>query len=122
MGNTGFTINSNAYNFLKWIALTVLPALAALMITLGLTLNWAEAPSIAGIISAVDTFLGVLLGKSSSNYQKQNPDPLPLGDLVVMQNKDGTPAGMRIVGTHENPVFEDGGKVSLDVRREPSGE
>ncbi len=122
MDNTGFTINQKAYDFLKWIALVALPALAALVISLGLTLRWAQATDIAGVITVIDTFLGALLGKSSSNFAKQNPTPMPIGDLVVMQNKDGTPAGMRLVGSYENPVLQDGGQVSLNVRREPAPE
>lgn len=119
MDNTGFTINQKAYDFFKWIALVALPALAALVISLGLTLHWDPATNIAGVITVVDTFLGALLGKSASNYNKQNPPATPFGDLVVLQNKDGTPAGMKIVGSYENPVLEDGGQVSLNVKREP---
>jgi len=116
MGDTGFTINSKAYDFLKWVALVVLPALAALILTLGITLNWSDAQVVAGVVTAVDTFLGAVLGKSANNYQsKQN-----IGDLVLLQDPTGAPVGMKIVGNKENQVFNEGETVSLTVKREPA--
>lgn len=116
MDNTGFVINPKIYDFLKYIALVILPAVAALVLGLGVTLNWSSAPVVAGVVTLVDTFLGAILGKSSSNYKKQ--DPNVFGDLIVMQDYDGTPTGMRFVGHEENPVLEEGSQVVLNVRRE----
>lgn len=116
MDNTGFTINPKAYDFLKYVALVILPAAAALVLGLGVLLNWDTAPIVAGVVTLVDTFLGAILGKSASNYKAQAPDVF--GDLIVLQNPDGTPAGMRIVGTKENPILQDGGQVVLNVQRE----
>lgn len=112
-------MNEKLYTFLKWVALVALPALAALILGIGVVLNWDGAKEVAAVVTLVDTFLGALLGKSSSNFAKNNPGPTPFGDLVVMQNKDGSPAGMRIVGSYENPILHDGGQVSLNIRREP---
>ncbi len=114
--DTGFTINPKIYDFLKYVALVILPAVAALVLGLGVTLHWSDATGVAGVITLVDTFLGAILGKSASNYKKQEPDVM--GDLIVMQNPDGTPDGIRIVGTKENPVFVDKSQVILNVRRE----
>lgn len=116
MDNTGFTINPKVYDFLKYVALVILPAAAALVIGLGLTLNWSDATGVAGVITLVDTFLGAVLGKSASNYKQQAPDIF--GDLIVVQEADGTPAGIKIVGTKENPIFEENSQVVLNVRRE----
>lgn len=116
MDNTGFTINPKFYDFLKYVALVILPAVAALVLGLGLTLSWHDATTVAGVITLVDTFLGVVLGKSASNYKKQPPDVL--GDLVVIQDQFGTPAGMKLVGAKENPILVDGSQVVLNVRRE----
>lgn len=112
MSDTGFTLPPKLYDFLKWIALTVLPAAAALIITIGSLLHWDGAVLTAGIVTAVDTFLGLLLGKSSGNYTKE------FGDLIVKQDVDGTPMGFKIVGTHDNPIFQDGSKAYLNVKRE----
>lgn len=116
MTDTGFTIPPKLYDFLKWIALVVLPFAAALVITLGQLLHWDGSIVTAGVLTAVDTFLGGLLGKSASNYKQG--DPNAFGDLIVQQDVDGTPMGLRVVGNQENPVFEDGGRVYLNVKRE----
>jgi Putative phage holin Dp-1 len=110
--DTGFTLPPKLYDFLKWIALIVLPAVAALVITVGSLIHWDGAVVTAGVLTAVDTFLGLLLGKGSSNFAQS------FGDLIVQQDVDGTPMGLKVVGKHENPVFEDGGKVYLNVKRE----
>lgn len=116
MDKTGFTINPKIYDFLKYVALVILPAAAALIIGLGITLNWSDAPVVAGVVTLVDTFLGAILGKSASNY-KASPRDL-LGDLIVTQDYDGTPVNMKIEGHKENPVFVEGSQVYLNVRRE----
>jgi hypothetical protein len=114
MDNSGFTIPPKLYDFLKWLALVVLPAVAALVLGLGVLLHWDSATVTAGIVTLVDTFLGAVLGKSSSNFKFQNT----LGDLVIGSNDDGTVGAMKIIGEMENPVFRDGGQVLLNVRRE----
>ena len=116
MNSTGFTIPPKLYDFLKYVAFVILPALATLVLGLGVTLHWSDATAVGGVVTLVDTFLGGVLGKSAANYKAQAPDVF--GDLVVMQDPDGTPAGIKIVGSQENPIFEDGGQVVLNVRRE----
>jgi hypothetical protein len=112
LNSTGFTLPPKLYDFLKWVALTVFPAAAALVLTIGSLLHWDPAVLTAGIITAADTFLGVLLGKSSGNYTQE------FGDLIVKQDVDGTPMGFKIVGKQDNPIFQDGTKAFLNVKRE----
>jgi len=116
MDDTGFTINPKVYDFLKYVALVVLPAVAALVLGLGVTLKWSDATGVAGVITLVDTFLGAILGKSASNYKQQKPDVF--GELVVTQDLEGTPTGIRMVGYKENPVFVDNTQLLVNVRRE----
>lgn len=116
VNDAGFTIPPKLYDFLKYVALVILPAAAALVLGLGVTLNWSPATTVAGVLTLIDTFLGAILGKSASNYKQQTP--LTFGEIVVQQNRDGTPNGLRIVGYHENFVFEDQSQVVLNVKRE----
>lgn len=116
VNNAGFTIPPKLYDFLKYVALVILPAVAALILGLGVILNWAPATGVAGVIALVDTFLGAILGKSASNFKQQ--DPMIFGDLVIQQDVDGTPVGMKLVGHHETFVFEDQGQVLLNIKRE----
>ena len=66
--------NNKTYDVLKWIALIVLPALGTLY--LGLVSIWGlpYGGEVVGTITVIDTFLGALLGISSSNYKKQEDD------------------------------------------------
>lgn len=116
MNETGFVIPPKLYDFLKYVALVILPAMAALILGLGVILNWSPATIMAGIITLVDTFLGTILGKSASNFKTLNPDVF--GDLVITQNQNGVPSGIRIVGNVENPVFTENSYVMLKVKRE----
>lgn len=112
MNNTGFTLPPKLYDFLKWVALVVLPGAAVLVVAVGSILHWSATEATVGILTAVDTFLGLLLGKSAGNYTQA------FGDLVVKQDVDGTPLGFKIVGTTDNPIFQDGTKAYLNVKRE----
>lgn len=116
VNSIGFTIPPRLYDFLKYVALVILPAVTALILGLGVTLNWSPSTTIAGVLTLVDTFLGVILGKSASNFKLQ--EPIVFGEIVVKQDPDGTPNGMKLVGYHENFVFEDQSQVVLNVRRQ----
>lgn len=116
VNSAGFTIPPKLYDFLKYVALVILPAAAALVLGLGVTLNWTPATVVAGVLTVIDTFLGTILGKSASNFKQQ--EPMVFGEIVVKQDPDGVPNGMKLIGYHENFVFEDQSQVTLNVRRE----
>ena len=63
-------MSNKVYDSLKWIALILLPALGTLYFALAGIWNFPYAEEVVGTITAVDTFLGVLLGISSVNYNK----------------------------------------------------
>ena len=63
-------MNSKVYDVLKWIAQILLPALGTLYFALAGIWEFPYAEAIVGTITAVDTFLGVLLGISSAQYKK----------------------------------------------------
>lgn len=67
-------INNKTYDYLKWIVLTVLPALAVLVSTIGKSLNWEYTEITVTILNAVTVFLGGSLGFSSVNYHKSGDD------------------------------------------------
>lgn len=62
-------LKNRTYDILKNIALYVLPALATLILTLGGIWGIPYAEAIAATITALDTFLGAILGISSNKYQ-----------------------------------------------------
>ena len=63
--------SNKVYDILKWIALYLLPALGTLYFALSGIWGLPYGEQIVGTITAVDTFLGVVLGISSSMYKKQ---------------------------------------------------
>lgn len=62
--------NNKVYDILKYIAQIVLPALATLYFALSKIWGLPYGEEIVGTISAIDVFLGALLGLSSMNYNK----------------------------------------------------
>ena len=58
------------YDILKWIAQYFLPAIGTLYFALAGIWGLPYGEQIVGTITAVDTFLGVLLGISSAQYNK----------------------------------------------------
>lgn len=65
-------LDSKVYDVLKWVVITVLPAAAVLIGTVGPTLGWQYTDTTVTILNAVTVFLGATIGVSSINYQKQD--------------------------------------------------
>ena len=63
-------MNDKTYDVLKWIAMIVLPAVATLYFTLASIWGLPYGEQVVGTITAVDTFLGALLGISNAKYKK----------------------------------------------------
>lgn len=67
-------MSNKVYDVLKWIAMVCLPAVATLYFALAGIWGFPYGEEIVGTITAVDTFLGVLLGISSSQYNKKKAE------------------------------------------------
>ena len=65
-------ISNKTYDILKWIAQYLLPATGTLYFALAGIWGFPYGEEVVGTITAVDTFLGVLLGISSTQYKKTN--------------------------------------------------
>jgi hypothetical protein len=65
-------ISNKTYDVLKFIAQIVLPAVGTLYFALAKIWGLPYGTEIVGTITAVDTFLGALLGISSSKYYKDD--------------------------------------------------
>ena len=62
-------LTNKAYDVLKWIATYFLPAVGTLYFALARIWNFPYGEEIVGSITAVDAFLGAILGISSSSYK-----------------------------------------------------
>ena len=58
-------MSNNVYDVLKWVAMYLLPALGTLYFALAGIWGLPYGEQIVGTITAIDTFLGVILGIST---------------------------------------------------------
>ena len=64
-------MSNKVYDALKWVAMYLLPALGTLYFALAGIWGLPYGEQIVGTITAIDTFLGVILGISTSQYNKR---------------------------------------------------
>lgn len=90
-------ITGKLYDWLKWIAQIFLPALGTLYFTLAGVWGLGSGDEVVGTIMAVDLFLGVILGISQVNYNKQivkgvvNVEETTTGGQLYSLELDGAP-------------------------------
>ena len=65
-------LNNRFYDVLKWICLIVLPAIGTLYYALAGIWRFPYGEQVVGTITAIDTFLGALIGISTINYNKED--------------------------------------------------
>ena len=69
---TGVILSGPAYKFLKPVATTILPGLSALYLALALIWDLPAAEQVAGTASALNVFLGLMLGLSTRAYNRSD--------------------------------------------------
>ena len=67
-------MSNEVYDKLKFVAQIVLPAAGTLYFALAGVWGLPYGEQIVGTITAVDTFLGVLLGISTAQYKQEQGD------------------------------------------------
>ena len=65
-------MSNKVYDVLKYITQIGLPAIGTLYFTLSNIWGFPYAEEVVGTISAIVTFLGILLGISSAKYNKES--------------------------------------------------
>jgi hypothetical protein len=87
-------ITGKLYDWLKYLAQIVLPAVGTLYFTLAGIWGLGSGDEVVGTIMAVDLFLGVLLGISQASYNKQIADGGELhlndGQMTFLLDEDKT--------------------------------
>lgn len=73
-------MSNKAYDVLKFIAQILLPALATLYFALAKIWQFPYAEEVVGTISAIDVFLGAILGLSTMQYNKEKEIQPPDGE------------------------------------------
>ncbi|MCV2519426.1 phage holin [Melissococcus plutonius] len=62
-------MNNKTFDYLKWIAIVVIPALGTFVGVVGQAISWTQTDLAVTIIAAFGTFLGTILGVSHVNYK-----------------------------------------------------
>ena len=86
--------NSKIYDILKFVALTVLPAIETLWLTLGNIWHFPYVVEIGATIEAVDVFRGALLGISAKNFYK--PIPMDIEGVKYLDAEDEEIEGVEV--------------------------
>ena len=81
-------MNNTTYDRTKVVAQYVLPAVATLYFALAEIWHLPKAGEVVATITALDTFLGVLLGVASKKYSDKLDDSVS-GDIQVSASPDG---------------------------------
>lgn len=64
-------LNDKVYNTLKWVVMIFLPAIGTLYFALAETWGFPYVEEVLGTITAISTFIGAMIGVSSSQYNKK---------------------------------------------------
>lgn len=64
-------LSNKVYDILKWVAMYLLPALGTLYFALAGIWGFPFGEEVVGTLTAIDTFLGVILGLSAAQYNKE---------------------------------------------------
>lgn len=73
-------IDNKTYDKLKWVTLDFLPAIATLIGTVGLALNWEYTEITVIIVTAITAAIGRMLKISNNKYLKDHD--------IVIEKKD----------------------------------
>ena len=64
-------MSNKVYDILKWIAMFLLTAIGTLYFAVAGIWGFPYGEQVVGTITAIDTFLGVVLGISTARYNKR---------------------------------------------------
>lgn len=67
-------MSNKVYDVMKWVAMYLIPAVGTLYFALAGIWNFPYGEEVVGTLTAVDTFLGVILGISTAKYNKQSEE------------------------------------------------
>lgn len=81
-------LSDKVYDILKWVAQLLLPAVGTLYFALASIWGWPYADAVVGTITAIDTFLGVLLGISAASYAKSTAGTQAVEQEAVEQEAE----------------------------------
>lgn len=103
--------NASVYEFLKRLVQVILPAAGGLYFGLAQLWNLPHVAAVVGTIALVTTFLGLCLGVSTKEFQKQ--EPKYDGLVIIEENDDGQQARFQV----DPKTFVEKDQLVLKVNR-----
>lgn len=94
-----FKLSDKSYNFLKFLAQILLPAVGTLYFALAGIWVLPAAEEVIGTITAVDAFLGVMLGISTTSYNRS--EAKYGGAINITQSEDKKIFSLELEGDPE---------------------
>lgn len=105
--------NNKVYDILKWVTQIVLPAFGTLYFGLAQIWGFPYTEQVIGTITAVDAFLGIMLGISSYSYDGEGTITVDMatGDSDIDLETDDWTGNSKMVAMKiiKKPVEEVGG-------------
>lgn len=112
----GFILSNKLYDKLKFLVQIILPGLAVLYAALSQWWGFPKVQEVVGSIGAIAVFLGLLLGRSSANFQNAvAQEAAPDGTFDVTTLEDGKKSVT--LGFEQDPeTLVDGRKLVFIVK------
>lgn len=111
-----FVLSEKIYDPLKFVALVLLPALTTLYFSLGGLWHLPNVEAVIGTMTALDTFLGVILGVSTKLYNAT--DAKYVGAIVLTSHQDGKKTfSLELNGDPMEMMGKD--EVSFKIKQNP---
>jgi hypothetical protein len=111
-----FFLSERAYAIDKWLVMVVIPAFGTLYFALSQIWGFPAGKQVLGTLASIQTFLGVLLGVSSVNYN--HSDVKYAGTMNVIEQEDKTVYSLELNGPPED--LEKKKEVTFKVAKPPS--
>ena len=108
-------MTSKMYDFLKWVALILLPAMGTAYFAIAGIWGLPNAEQVVGTIVVLDTFLGALLGISVKRWNSS--EEKYSGDIKIVTGED---ADSLVVGFDDPTALAGKKEVILRVLKEDS--
>lgn len=104
-------LTSQQYNILKWVTIIVLPAVTTAYGTFSNIWGWPYGDQIVASLAAITLLLGVIIGVSTSSYNKSSAGPS--GTLVV--DNSGTGQQTYLAFDQDPKTLAEGSQITLNV-------
>lgn len=85
---SGNILSSKQYDVIKWLTVTLLPAVGALYFALAAVWSLPAAEQVLGTLAAVQVFIGATMGISSKQYEESGEKYS--GEINVVDGKTKT--------------------------------